>query len=474
MPVKSTPEALGISSSSILAFIEAAEQRLESLHSFMILRHGKTAAEGWWAPYSAQKKHTLFSLSKSFTSTAVGMAVSEGLLTLEDRVVTYFPEDVPAEISPHLAAMHIRDLLSMSTGHAEDTLEKVVTAQDGNWAKAFLAQPVVYAPGTHFLYNTGTTYMLSAIVQKVSGMRLIDYLEPRLFKPLGIRGAWWETCPRGINTGGFGLSIRTRDIACFGQLFLQKGIWKGRRLIPAEWVEQATAVQISNGDDPNNDWAQGYGFQFWRCRNNAFRGDGAFGQFCIVMPEQDVVIAMTAGLPDMQAVLNLVWEFLLPGIQAEPLPANEPVCQMLAARLEGLKIHPRAVGEDRSPQAGEWSGKTYTLDANPGGWKTVCFDFNEGETVVTIRDAHKLHRIALGQKNWILSRTRVVPNLPSSLAASGVWKSVNEFEMDLLFYESHSRQTLTCQFSKNCVELNLRYNVNFGPLEIPAVKGYFI
>ena len=215
------------------------------------------------------------------------------------------------------------------------------TALDDNWARAFLAQPVEYEPGTHFLYDSGATYMLSAIVQKLTGMPLVKYLEPRLFEPLGIRSYVWETCPRGINTGGWGLSITTEDIACFGQMYLQKGMWNGQRILPESWIETATAFHSDNrGNDTNAsvDWQQGYGFQFWRCQHNAYRGDGAFGQFCVVMPEQDAVFVATAGVQDMQSVLDLVWKHLLPGMGSEALPEDGAVEDRLRERLETLTL----------------------------------------------------------------------------------------------------------------------------------------
>jgi CubicO group peptidase (beta-lactamase class C family) len=226
-----TPESQGIASAAIQAFVEAIEGQGIELHSFLLLRHGAVVAEAGWAPYHPQRPHMLYSLSKSFTSTAVGMAVDEGRLSIDDRVLDFFPEEAPARVSRNLDAMRVRHLLSMSTGHAEDTTDYLHRRRDGNWIRAFLARPVKHEPGTFFLYNTGATYMLSAIVQKVTGLTLIDYLRPRLFEPLGIANPVWEVSPQGINTGGYGLSITTEDIARFGQFVLQKGKWQGRQLV---------------------------------------------------------------------------------------------------------------------------------------------------------------------------------------------------------------------------------------------------
>ena len=212
--VRSNPEAEGVSSESIISFIRAIEASKHEFHSFMFLRHGKVIAEGWWDPYKPELKHTLYSASKSFTSTAVGFAVTENRIRVSDKVVSFFPEYLPETVSPNLADMEIRDLLTMSAGQEPDPTHSL-TASETNWIRGFLALPVVNDPGTKFLYNSMATYMLSAIVQKVTGEKIVDYLTPRLFEPLGISGMDWETDPAGINTGGWGLRLKTEDIAKF-------------------------------------------------------------------------------------------------------------------------------------------------------------------------------------------------------------------------------------------------------------------
>lgn len=342
---RSTPSEQGVSAKGIQSFLNAIEKDAEEmesqeLHSFMLLRHGYVIAEGWWSPYGENLSHMLFSLSKSFTSTAIGFAVQEGILSVEDLVIDIFKEDLPEVISDGLGAMKIKHLLSMSTGHGNDTMDGLVTEPNGNWVRGFLSQPVDYTPGTHFLYNTGATYMLSAILQKKTGIKLVDFLMPRLFEPLGIENPVWQTCPRGINTGGFGLNIKTEDIAKFGQLYLQKGIWEGKQIISETWIEEATKKHISNSNEDNKagDWGQGYGYQFWRCRNNAYRGDGAFGQYCIVMPEQDAVIAITGAVQDMQIPVNHIFEHLLPAMSEKNLIGSIVEDEELNKRLTELKI----------------------------------------------------------------------------------------------------------------------------------------
>ena len=333
---RATPESQGVSSEAIAKFVRAADEKVNSMHSVMILRHGKVIAEAWWAPEDASKPHVLWSLSKSFTSTAVGLVVEEGKLSIEDRVVGFFPDDLPAEPTENLRKMQVKDLLTMSTGHADEP--NVRQSQD--WIKSFLAHPLPHPPGTFFRYNTPATFMQSAIVQKVTGKTVVDYLQSRLFDPLGIQPPRWDTNPQGISLGGYGLFLKTEDIAKFGQLYLQNGKWEGKQLIPTTWVQKATSKQVSNGDNPSSDWNQGYGFQFWRCRHNAFRGDGKDGQFCIVMPDQDAVVVMTANTTNMQAQLSLVWDHLLEGFQEGAMaedPKNQEALSGLCKNLRATR-----------------------------------------------------------------------------------------------------------------------------------------
>jgi len=469
---RSTPEAQGLSSARIRAFVEAVEQKKLGLHSLMIVRHGQVVAEGWWDPYRPDLKHVMFSLSKSFTSTAIGFAVTEGKLKVSDQVVSFFPDDKPATVSDNLAAMRIKDLLTMSTGHEKDTLQPLLQAKEGGWAKIFLAQPVQREPGTHFVYNTGATYMLSAILRKVTGQDLISYLTPRLFRPLGIEGADWEVDPDGIATGGFGLRIRTEDIAKFGQLYLQKGVWNGKQLLPAAWVEEATSYQVANAPKgytgPAHDWNQGYGYQFWRCRHNAYRGDGAAGQFCVVMPEQDAVIAMTSESHDLQGILNQVWEILLPAMQAKPLPADASAQAALKQKLGSLTLLPAKVAAT-SPVLEGLNGKTFALGDNALKAQAVAFAFNGNRCTFTLRDAQGEHRIVCGLSGWVKGETDMPGSHPklvqlknkhdndkALVAAFGTWTDPTTFVMHWSFYETPHGSVVTCRFEPGGLRLEIQ------------------
>jgi CubicO group peptidase (beta-lactamase class C family) len=302
----------GVDSAAIQTFLEAVDENELGLHSFMLLRHGYVLAEKWWPPHEPDHTHELFSVSKSFTSTAVGLAVEENLLSIHDPILSFFEKEVTPEIEINMGSLRVEHLLTMATGHIVDPLGHMIEQTGDHWVKGFLVTPIEKPPGTHFLYNSGASYMLSAIVHQVSGQSVLDYLQPRLFEPLGIRGAIWGTSPEGINFGGWGLNIKTEDISKFGQLYLQKGIWNEKRILSQHWVEEAAKHHSSTASEKDIDKQQGYGYQFYRCRYGGYCARGAKGQFCIILPDQKAVIAITAHVKSMQAVLDLVWEHLLP------------------------------------------------------------------------------------------------------------------------------------------------------------------
>ena len=466
---RSTPESQGVSSRAILDLLEDAKRQHIELHSLMILRHGTVIAEGWWKPYAPEHLHTLFSLSKSFTSSAIGFAVTEGLLTEDDTVISFFPDDLPLEVSPNLARMRVHDLLSMSSGHADDTLGPQIWATPGNWVRTILAQPVPFEPGTHFVYNTGATFMLSAIIQKITSQNLLAYLEPRLLQPLGIEGATWESNPDGIAFGGFGMNARTEDIAKFGQLYLQKGVWNGRQILPESWIDRATRTHIDNADHSSNsglgnDWGMGYGYQFWRCRHGTYRGDGAFGQYCVVMPEQDAVIVITAGMADMAAGLNLVWDHLLPNMHALKLEENVADQAELASTLASLEM-PLAKNVSSPNVLFE---QEFIVAENPYGLEQVAFKNLTNGVELILRNEHGTHHLEYGFGTWQPNETRFDPvttfghDLPRKVAGNAAWLGPDLLEVRLCYFETSFSYTMRFKFSGETLSIESNANVGFG------------
>lgn len=450
------PEEMGISSNAIEHFLNTLEDNHVEMHSFMLLRHGHVVSKGWWDPYTAQDNHMLFSLSKSFTSTAVGFAVQEGLLSVEDKVLSFFPELLPAEPCENMKKLTVKNLLTMSTGH---TAEPRYNQDAADWVYTFLTSYIEKEPGTYFLYNTAATYILSAIVQKVTGMTIHEYLTPRFFEPLGIENTWWEKSPEGVSTGGYGLNVKTEDIAKLGQFYLNKGKWNGEQLLNPEWIEAASAAQVPNyGATP--DWASGYGYQFWQCvPNKVFRGDGAFGQFCVIMPEQDAVLAITSGVMDMQKTLNIVWECLLPEMKEEALPLDDAAWESLQEKTAGLVVtYPK--GDAKSDNAKLLCGNTYSLSANELGIDEVSFDFSGETPALKMVKGDLIVSLKAGYQNWVRNEIEGVQDrLSGNIGCAGAWSEDGVYHVTLQYINTPFGETFTFRPLENAIEITWTKNV---------------
>jgi len=464
---RSAPEAEGVSSKGIIDFLDAVANSKHEMHSIMILRHGKVIAEGWWKPYRPDLKHTLYSLSKSFTSTAIGFAVAEKKLNVSDKVITFFPDKLPSTITPNLSDLTIKDLLSMSAGQAPDPTGPVAVSDD--WIKSFLATPFLNDPGTVFLYNSAATYMLSA----VTGQKIIDYLTPRLFTPLGIKEMDWENDPSGINVGGWGFRIKTEDIAKFAQLYLQKGKWNGKQILPEAWVEEATTFKIDNAPGlsqerkDSSDWRQGYCYQFWRSRHNSYRGDGAFGQYALVLPAEDAVIAITSETTDMPGELDLVWQYLLPAMRVDRSVLKSSDAMELKKRLALLKL-PLPAKADSTFKVSPVSGKNYKIEANSKNIENISFTAKAAVLTLTFKTKSDSYPISFGESRWIEGKTAMLgPSLvelarnhfaglpPSQIAGVYSWKSPNVLEMRLRYIDSPHSLIMTFTFNNDTISADM-------------------
>lgn len=395
---RARPEDQGVPAAAIARFVRALDD-IPHVHTMTVVRHGHVVAEFARPPYDRDAPHALYSVSKSFTSVAVGIAIEEGRFGLDDRVVDLLADVAPQHPSPRLADLRVRHLLTMTTGHDAEP-----PVREDHWARGILTADLAHGPGTHWLYNTPATHLLSQIVQTRTGERLLDYLTPRLFEPLGFVSPTWLQNPVGVDAGGFGLMARAEELAAFGQLLLQRGRWKDRQLVPESWVDQATSRQVANGiPSRTSDWDQGYGFQFWMCRHDAYRADGAFGQYVVVMPEHDAVVTMTGGLPDMALPLDALWETLLPAFDTVEPDAEIPAPRAIApaggesrdielaftydgpVRRVGVSRHTLEIdGVELGFAPGEWTVATVTplLErwgvfgdrvAVSGGWREDAF-----------------------------------------------------------------------------------------------------
>jgi CubicO group peptidase (beta-lactamase class C family) len=463
-----SPESQGVSSQGLINFFDAVDKSGLEFHSIMINRNGKTILEGWWQPFKKEYIHTLYSLSKSFTSTAVGMLKEEGKIDVNDKVISFFPDKLPSHVSDNLSAMRVYDLLTMHTGHDQDTMGRIRTAGGDDWVKNFLQLDVPRQPGSLFLYNTGATYLLSAIVQKITGQNLMNYLKPRLFTPLEIEGADWESDPRGINVGGYGLRIRTQDILNFGQLYLQNGEWKGKQLLSKEWISEATKKQV-NSQDNDSDWGQGYGYQFWRCKPGCYRGDGAYGQYCIVVPEKNAVIAITSETKDMGASMQLVWDHILPAMEdAKSKTENKEATLMLTTRVAQLSL---PINAATSGAIGSITGKrSYTFDANKLNAQKVSFSLGKDECDITITENGNSTRIKSGLRRWLTADNKKEPNrlfaLPgrteigTKFSSNCYWADQNKLVVTLKYVENAHTDIFTFAFKDGKMEMSFNNSIS--------------
>jgi CubicO group peptidase (beta-lactamase class C family) len=466
---RSTPEQQGISSVGIMRFLDAVKASQQEFHSIMIVRHGYVVAEGWWSPYSAEHRQQLYSLSKSFTGTAIGLAIAAGRLTVEDPVIKFFPDALPAEISENLSFLKVKHLLSMGVGHAQDAMPFLEHSKTGDsWAKTFLALPIVDKPGTKFFYNSGASYMLSAIVKKVTGQSAHEYLHPRLYEPLGITKATWTENAEGINIGASHLRMPTEDIAKFGQLYLQKGVWDGKQIVSTEWVAAASSKQIESGHQDSS-WGYGYGYQFWLNPPGGFRADGAFGQFSMVLPALDAVVAITSESISTKDTMRVVWENLLPEMKDAPLAENKAALQQLTQNLKSLGYEPPKMNT-HSPLEPTISGKDYLLDRNVFNAKSVSFSFKDDKCLFTLKEEGKPDILITGGLNyWIREGNRKPEahslfslrriDFDSIVAASATWKDDQTLILTWRFIETVHGDSLICTFNGDQVRIQFLFSV---------------
>jgi len=477
---RSTPEAEGAPSRAVLGFLEKAKEAGLELHSFMLVKNGKVICEKWWEPYAPQYRHTLYSLSKSFTSIAVGMAMDEGLLALETPLSQIFARefsDLGAKADDRVRRMTIRNLLTMSTGMESEYWAWDDPSTENNII-SFLSGPLKDDPGQAFRYSTIATYMLSAAVTRVTGKTLVEYLEPRLFSPLGIDYDWELDGKTGVNMGGFGLSVATEDIAKFGQMVLQKGMWEGRRLVSENWIAEATKKQISTSaayNDDGGDWAVGYGYQFWQCKpEGVFRGDGASGQFCVVAPSQDMIIAVTANVQYMDQLLDLFWEML---DKIKALPADGDGAKELAA-YTGLTY----LLTDEDTQEYPAFSAEYKIEGGRDPRRAyigvVRFAFKNNECTMSLynneddEQAHVTYLFTNGKWGQALAPSFLSyePESAHPIVTNGVWKD-NVFTATTWYCETALRREYRFTFGEDFSQIAIesRYQT-YSPFE-PMGKG---
>jgi CubicO group peptidase (beta-lactamase class C family) len=434
-----SPERVGISSRSVLRFLDRIDGERIPMHGFMLVRRNQVAAEGYWAPYTAESRHRMYSVSKSFVSLAVGLMIGEGKLKLDDRVATYFPDKVPEPLDPYLAQATVQDLLMMATPHSATSY----TSTDTDWAWTFFNKAPSHPQGTIFSYDTAATVVLGTIVERLSGLPFLEYMRPALLDPLGFsKDAWCIETPEGTSWGGSGVICTLRDMSKVANVCMNRGRWGDRQLLPEEYVVAATSKQIDNTITFGK---HGYGYQIWRIAQDGFAFVGMGSQLAYCFPERDfqfTCISDTQGIGATgTGVVEAMWQELYAELSDEPLPEDPEGVALLQERLKRLAILPQA-GEPTSPWTDRVNGVWYQLRDNPMGIRRLRFSLAEDEGRVDYENeqGEKTLHFGLGrqvagtfpQRNYFGKRIGEVPGVPYGCLASAAW--VEEHKLNVLVY----------------------------------------
>lgn len=431
-----SPESVGVPSRAILNFLQRLDAERINMHGFLLVRRNRIAAEGYWAPWSADRKHRMYSVSKSFVALAVGMMIDEGKLALEDRVATYFPDKVPEKLHPWLAASTVRDLLTMATAHSSTSY----TRDDPDWVWTFFNLPPSHPPGTIFAYDTAATVVLTATVERLAGMGFLEYMRPRFLDRIGFStDAWCVRTPEGGSWGGSGVICTLRDLAKVALACMNGGLWGEERVLPAEYVRAATSKQIDNAIRGHH----GYGYQIWCEQENGFSFRGMGSQYALCFPDKDFLftcIADTQGAPAGSSIPEIMWEELYPHLADAPQPEDGDTHAALAEKIEQLAVLPLP-GSPNARAAAAVNGACYALAENPMGITRMRLSLNEdqGAWEYTNGQGDNLLRFGIGrvlastfpQRNYFGEQIGTVPGIEYDCLASAAWMDEQTLNLEV-------------------------------------------
>ena len=431
----STPEAQGISSKALERFVDKLKEQKIPVHSILMARHGHMIMEAYYQPYDKEKLHRMFSETKSYTSLGIGLLVSDGVIRLEDKICQYFPEYLPGEVHPWLEEMTIKDMLRMETCHNKTTYEKTSTTE--NWVRSFFQTVPTHRPGQIFMYDTSASHTLCALVEKLTGQKLLDFLKDRILRQIGFsEESYIMEDPFGVSMGGTGLMAKPTDMLKVGLMLLNGGKdpddygkEDGRQVYPKEYLDQALKFQTSTIMSSLRDW--GYGFQFWKMPDNGFAMIGLGSQDTLCFPEQDMVITMTSdtqGIPNGSAmILNLIRTEIFEQLSDQPLPElGETEQKLWKEKLEKLELPVLEDwgGENVSQMV---NGKDYKFYVNQEGFYRMRLSFETDQTgVLEYENESGNHQIPFGMGNHQIG---MLPEYDQLCASSGAWCSKDTFHV---------------------------------------------
>lgn len=469
IPRAETPEEVGVSSKVISKFADVIESENWNIHSFMVIRHGKVACECYRSPFTAETPHAMYSVSKTFTGTAVGIAITEGILSLEDRVRDFFPEICNKIKDRRLDKMTVRHLLTMTSGKNVSPLSD---KSKGDWLKAFFSAPWYNEPGVEFRYISDNMYVLCAIIHKISGMNVRDYLKHRLFEPLGISYPNWETDENGIEAGGWGLFATTEDIAKLMMLYQNKGEFNGHRILSEQYAVEAVR-NLADSAPVNSipDYKAGYGYCIWRNAGaNGYRADGMFAQFGIVFDDFDGIVCITAGVPSEDSVRDLVWKYFPKAFLNDSSEPNNSTALLnrlkgaelekpeqsknssLASQIEGHIIHfrrKRFLNLIGFPVSVLPHAITYALIDRPGNIDNVSFSFNEKEVIFSWQEGNEKNIVKAGCNGSFSYGDITLGKNKYKVCSSAKWENDHLLVLSIRPFETIGKRILKFDFKEN-------------------------
>ncbi len=427
------PEAVGVTSKAVIDFLDELDYEDLCMHGFVMVKDRKVFSEGYYTPFHEGFQHRMYSVSKSFTSVAIGLLIEEGKLSLDDKIYDYFSDKLTGEeVHPYIKLTTIRDMLCMATAHKSTTYNQV---KSDDWVKTFFTVSPVRYPGTSFVYDTSSTHVLSALVEKLSNMSLFEYLKSKVLNEIGFsRNSKWLTCPMGICRGGGGLICTLRDLVKFAYVCMNDGQYGGRQLIPRDFIRAATKKQIDTSLRTVIEEQQGYGYKFWRCRNNGFMLYGLGGQMAVCLPDFNFIFAVVgfnhASPANVQSIFSALWHNILPILKKkhQDMIAEEPeTIQKLADRIARLKVK-SVEGVMVSEIIPFISGNTYSFPSNFMGLKECSFRFNLGEEKGTFSFTKEkgTYEISFGMGNMEVCK---FPETDFNCNTSAAWVETNKLYM---------------------------------------------
>lgn len=472
LPRADFPEQVGVSSKAIAEMIADFEENEIELHSIMILRHGKVAFETWRDPYAPDIPHTMYSVSKSFSSIATGFAIDEGLLTLDTKVIDIFPEYKPEKPDKNLDKLTVYHLLTMTAGKDVSMLENKAKKP---WIESFFGSKWAFEPGTDWKYINENCYMLCAIINRLTGQTVREYLAPRLFKPLGIReNPFWETDQKGIEAGGWGLFITTEELAKVIHCISHGGKYNGQQVIPEFWAQEAGKKLVDNSNQtlyvPDN--CSGYGFNFWRGEiPNSYRADGMFSQYGFVLEDYDANIITTCSEVLQQKTRDCLWRHFPKGFIE---PCEKPQSEDLTLTLKPLPVLPQ---KSHSPLEKKLENYTIRLKSRPilnmagfpvsvlptavvymssdraGNIDKINLSFSENECQFSWNEGNVRNTIASGMDGKYRKSKIRLGGIDFTAVSSSCWEDENTFKIWIRANESIAERRLTFKFKGDKVTM---------------------